>query len=234
MSGTAARCFRVAEAGFTLLELLVSLAVIGLAAILLATGLPQALRAASTVEHAAQDADATVSLHAFLRRLLSNAYPATVRGSPDFAYRLTFVGESDAMELTSLLPPPAGAPGLVRVALYRRSTPQGAILEMAWAVERNRPERVRGAGEAPTVAVAGPFADLRFSYAEASADGSALAWRDSWPDPRSMPRFVRIDASIRRNGEAMPLPLPTMVATLPADVDSSCVLDLLSRRCRGR
>ena len=55
-------------------------------------------------------------------------------------------------------------------------------------------------------------------------------WHESWRDQTRMPRLVRVTVTSRQGATRWP---PLVVAPR-IDVDANCVLDLLTRDCRGR
>lgn len=191
---------RSATAGFTLLELLAALAVMGLLLVLLSQGVQFGLRttqaqAAFQTRHADLDAvDRT------LRRLVAQAHPGTY---PEPA---SLRGTASGMTLTTTLPGAVlGAATLADVAL---GTESGRLM-MRWT-PRLHAERF-GTPPPPQATVIVDGVDrVEFAY------GNGGAWQPSWRADR-LPQLVRIRIVFPdRSGRRWP-PIVAAPATEPIE-----------------
>jgi general secretion pathway protein J len=167
-----------AQAGFTLLELMVALVVFGL----LMAGVAQAMRygmvawAAQTRQSAGPESLAAVD--GALRRLIEQARPDG------------FVGLPDQMAFTAPLPAGSPDPGQLAV-LALALTPDGR-LELRWAPH---PPGIplRHAAPPQTEILLTGVSRLRLQYLTPQPDGST-AWSDRWSQG-GVPLLVRLGMS---------------------------------------
>lgn len=194
--------------GFTLIEVLVATA-------LLAAGLALAfatLRAATaTVERGearAADSERIRAVQAFLRSRLASAHVLSFThdlAGPDPVY---FIGGPDHMLFVSDVPAYLGhgGPALHEVVAVRER--DGLRLQVSFStvlagqVFRDEPAR------APEQ-LAGPLANVRFSYRGPDPQGGMTDWLDEWPDPQRLPLLVRVEMEGEREGV-----WPTLVVAL--------------------
>lgn len=93
--------FTVAMAGFTLLELLVALTLLGAMLILIYSALNIGLRAWDTGEKRVTEASHQRVVQSFLRRELSQVFPVRWRGIPES--KIAFEGAKDEIKFVSML-----------------------------------------------------------------------------------------------------------------------------------
>ncbi len=105
------------EAGFSLVELLVSLAVLGMLGALLASGLGLSQKVWRRSEEKSQASRAMFDAQAALRRLLDNLQP--LRAADQGSREIEFRGSPDELEGIVPLPPHIGLGGLYRLHLFR-------------------------------------------------------------------------------------------------------------------
>jgi len=215
------------SSGFTLVELLVVLAILGL---LLALAFSM-FRLASGVGQHVSDASAATSedaaIESFLRRAIGGAYPAHIIVDP-MHDRVSLQGSSDRLEFTSLLPHIA-AFGHQRVALYRDDHNGKSPLILVWAPERDLPDSVSDTDKAQHLSLLPDIASIKFQYYGEADGASAAEWRDDWQDRKTLPKLIRVTIA-RKNGE----PSESFDVAPRLDVDANCLLDLLTYACRGR
>jgi general secretion pathway protein J len=72
-------------------------------------------------------------------------------------------------------------------------------------------------------------AALSVQFFEMSPD-SAGRWVDSWSDASRLPRLIRVDVSFAPNDARR---WPPLYVEPRIDTNTSCVFDVVSRRCRG-
>ena len=166
------------SAGFTLLEVLVALAVLGLLTGLLAAGLRvglQAWRRETRLLHAHADLDATDRA---LRRLIATMEPGTIGAPPLIA------GSADRLAFSAMLPPGAGITGPADLLLM--------VDQDHRLVLRYRPHRhviaLRPPPPMRETVLLGDVARLDLAY---WPRGAPFGWRRAWTGP-VLPGLVRL------------------------------------------
>jgi general secretion pathway protein J len=181
-----------AEAGFTLLELLIALTLLAVIASLLAAAIGSARQALHVVDR--RVAHATVpAVQSVLRRLLAEARPgpdAAGRTGPDRA----FTGEADRLGFVSSFVPQGQYGGLWR---YEITLDAGAAAALVLTQQLVRPGASATGAPLRTVVITGVGA-LHLRYFGAEDKESAPQWQDSWHDPHRLPRLVAMDVTFAR------------------------------------
>lgn len=193
--------------GFTLLELLVAMAVLGLLTVVLSGSLRFGLRAWETGQRASDALETASTVQPLLRRQIEQAYPLLARtGEP----AVVFEGGRQRLRFLTLLPERAGGGGLADVALsYRADAAGGGRLEMAWQPlgERERPAASRTLFDGVDA--------LDFAYYGGERRTGTAEWRETWEDAGFLPALVRLRVRFR-DGRAW----PDLVAAPAVTVDS--------------
>jgi general secretion pathway protein J len=173
------------QAGFTLLELLVALAVLGL----LLVGLAQGVRAGLALWRAQQGRlDQTADLDAgarVLRNLLSGMTAlAPQEATGDAAAQAG--GEADRLIFVGDLPTGLGATRLADVMLAAR----GGRLVLLWRPHRHEQSFVTLPAPIETELIGG-VARLELAYWLPAAPNRPAGWQTRWDDPR-LPELIRL------------------------------------------
>jgi len=192
------------QGGFTLLEILVVLSLLGVLIGLVASALVSANRATAKAEHFSERLDDIRAAQAFLRRAISQALPVVADDSA--AKPELFVGHGQAMSFYAPLPDSIG----------------GGLFQQQFGLEHRRLQvrlaRLQGSalqafGE-PQVLLRG-VEQLSFSYRGLTPLGQDSGWLADWPWPERLPRAVRIQAKL-----GAPLPWVTEQVNLRLDLTS--------------
>lgn len=200
-------------AGFTLLELVVALAVLALLMLLLTGGVRSSL---DLLDRAATRSEAIEDLplaHQALRRILAGAMPVTLPPpANDEPAQIRFAGDASWLELVGHLPEPAGG-GTWRIALATHDGDAGRALVLRW-IPLDATEGSSPGGEAVLLE---HIAGLRLAYLGDDGPGLAPAWADSWRDRRRLPRLVRVEVSFPIGDDRLwpPLVVAPMVDASP-------------------
>jgi general secretion pathway protein J len=220
---------RSAQAGFTLIEMLVTLGLLALMSLLVFT----TLRTGSAVwARNQQRSDATEQVavvQSLLRTIIESAYPAFVQRS-DGIQSIAFSGTPTSLELSAALPDEAALGGYQRIRIARDDADGKSRLVMAWRLERNTLPFEDLPGDPAASELMTDVRDLKFSYYGKPAGAEGADWRDTWIDQLAFPRLIRITLGFADATRQWP---PLLVAPR-VEVDSTCVLDLLTKTCRGR
>jgi general secretion pathway protein J len=164
------------EDGFTLLEMLVALALSALVGVILLHGVQLAASGLDRHAKATERLDARQSLDELLRRTLGAAVliPRTAGGD--------FAGEPTALEF--LAATEDGGAGLYRVTLSIDPA-RSLILRRRLAVPAGDPR-------AATSVLATRLRAFRLAYFGADATDATPAWHDSWRQLNILPLMVRV------------------------------------------
>jgi general secretion pathway protein J len=208
------------EDGFTLLELLVSMTLLGLVFVLLFGSLRLGTRA---WEHADAQSDATDTVRltqALLRRTFEEACPRRVYSadrSPS-APRVDFAGT--AQDLRFLAPAPAaiGAGGCTHVVLsvapdngLKRLSLAVATAHGDWAVS----DLLRGAQA------------IDMAY----LDAPGAVWQPVWRGATHLPALIRVRAVFPNGDKRI---WPELFAAPHVSAEADCAYDQNTRDCQGR
>ena len=190
-------------AGFTLLELLVAMTVLGVLTGLLATGLSFGARIWEREQTQLEQWAELQMVHDVIRRTVGEAWPLSVpteTGTP----RAAFVGSSTSMAF--LGPPPAQslAGGIYHYGLLSRSGPEGVRLVLTWGLrnpDRTQPTGRRGrttlirrehSGDDKEVILVDRVVNAEFSYFGVGDNDERPRWWSSWENAAKLPLLVRM------------------------------------------
>jgi general secretion pathway protein J len=204
---------RRSERGFTIVELLVSLAILGLMSVMLLSGVTTGRRVWDKVEARGSEADTIASASAQVRTLIETAFPETLfsTGDPSVAFAGNTLG------MTFLAAPPAGTAS--GPAEYRLGTDASGALTL-----------VRAGAATPLRLLDGVRA-TEFAYFGAAAPDNERRWRGAWREQPRLPELVRVRLGFAPGDRRV---WPDLVAHPAATLDYACVTDLASGDCRGR
>jgi len=166
--------------GFTLIEMVVALALVGLVSVLMLQGIGFAAGGLDRLSHHAERLDERRSLEMLMRRALAAAEQTAV-----FDGEAGFVGRPTSVSFLSVIAD--GGPGLYRFALtYDHSrSPPAIILTRHLAGKSALP------GDSASVLVR-HVRGFAISYYGAPAPTDEPAWHRSWEGIAHLPRLVRI------------------------------------------
>jgi prepilin-type N-terminal cleavage/methylation domain-containing protein len=207
------------ERGYSLIELLVVLALMGLIAIAMSGGIRFGAKVWERTGTQVELLEQTQGAQVLLRNLLSTVAPRLFDpGNPN---EDTFVGDRRRMSFTAPLSPSLGQGGLARFNLTASSENGATALEIAWkprhgASVQSKQLLLRGAGA------------IAFSYATVDATG-AIAWTDNWTADAGTPVLIRIRADFAQSAA---IRWPDLIVRTRIDRDSSCIFDPVSFECR--
>jgi general secretion pathway protein J len=192
------------EGGFTLLEVLIAMTVLGILTGLLASGLGFGTRVWERERRQLDQWSDLETVQELLRRMLTQAIPlggmfAAAAGQPG-----TFIGTENAMEFLGPAPAQSLAGGIYKYNLASRADPGGLRLVLTWKrrtpdgtrvktrVTNAPPEEAEKLQTGAEVILADKLAEAKFSYFGTTEDGSAPGWRNRWQDPSKAPLLVRV------------------------------------------
>jgi general secretion pathway protein J len=218
---------RAGAAGFTLVELLIALTLVGLLTTLVYGGLRLAAQAWSRVERQTADAADLGAVAEVLRHALSAAYPAYASAEPSDR-AIAFDGEVDSVALVAPLPQAiaAGVPAQLRFFVVGDERPR--TLVMGWRFDLPASD---GDGPLPEnrLVLLDHVRAIRFAYFGADAADDAPDWHPSWRARDRLPRLIRIH--VERDRASLP-DGPDITAEPMAAMNSGCRYDPAALGCR--
>ena len=179
------------SAGFTLVELLVALALMGLLAGLMFGGLRFGARAWERVDAHVDHASDIQWAQSFLRRRLSEA--ALVRAAIDDANPpVLFDGGPNSLAFVTVLPVYGGVGGHSVLRLSLERGPKGGELLLGWAPHRFDAEDLDDEAVDERVLLDG-VAEIDFAYyGRHDPDAEQASWHGEWRRAEGLPRLIRI------------------------------------------
>lgn len=217
------------DAGFTLLETLVALALLGLMSLLVFALLKTSGTVWARIDDRSTITGDRLRVQEFLREVITATYPAVVK-RPDGSSLVAFRGTAGSLELASVLPQSAAIGGFQRIRIWVAESEGNRRLMLAWRPERNDYHFGAGTGSDNESILIEHVAALALAYYGRLRGQPREAWHNEWRDQAGLPRLVRVGF---RGGAGEPS-LPDMIAAPRIDVDATCVLDPLTKGCRGR
>ena len=214
--------------GFTLIEMLVALALLGVLSILMTQSMRLGLFSWMRIDAVQSEADRQTLAVGFVRRTINTAAPLTAKTTQDGD--VFFVGTASQVSFLSPAPSFMGDPNLVRYRFDLDTLDQGEGSRLTVTVEPllgSSPPDLK----LQTTALFESATKLAFSYFGQTADQSTTAWQSSWDTPYALPRLVRLQsADAKQDGQAT----IDHVFRLALEANSTCVIDAISHYCRGR
>jgi general secretion pathway protein J len=176
--------------GFTLVELLIVLAITGMLTVLMVSGFRSVngmWRRMTTYNETAARSDA---LRNFLSELLSQCYPAVVMGE-DGQQTLAFSGEPSEIRFLAPLPERFGAADIVQYRL-RLTADRGLVL--AWRFDRAYADDASFGYWTELSVVAAPLQG-KLLYFGSPGEHDAGGWQTSWHRRDALPKLIELRLS---------------------------------------
>lgn len=171
--------------GYSLLELVIALALLGFIAVAMTGGIRFGARAWEVSEQKVESVERLEGAQNLLRSLLQRAVPRQL--DPAFAVDLDlFRGTAEALTFTASAPSAFGAEGLTRFELRVEGDAPAQRLLLSW-------QGANGAAPAKTQELVAGAERIDIAYAVREQTGG-LRWRDSWSDQSGAPVLVMIRA----------------------------------------
>jgi general secretion pathway protein J len=222
-----AECDAGDEAGFTLVELLVALALFSLLVTLLFDNVRFGLRAWQNGSVNAERFEHSMISQDLLRRMIGNLYPMVVADGA-MQPQIDLDGTRETINFLGNAPAVASGGGRFRFKVFVEQRQDRADLVMTSKPELADPNDT--SMTAKTLLLPG-IDRAEFSYFGEAASGRSLQWNDGWSKRSDIPRLVRVRVAFR-SGDTRIWPELLIAPRVAADV--GCIYDLITMRCRGR
>lgn len=214
------------EAGFTLVELLVALALLSFVSLALFGSLRFGILAWGRGAAQTERVEHIAFAQNLLRRLVADAYPLFVSDGPTRRY-VAFDGSTKSLAFLSSAPVVLGSGrSWFTFVLDRRGTRTDLVMtsRMELADREDASTLIRK--------VLLPDVDrVEFSYFGRSRSDRVAQWRDHWTGEMTLPELVRVRIDFPE-GKGRLWPELLIAPRIAADV--GCAYDTLTKRCRGR
>lgn len=207
------------QSGYSLVELLVVLALLGLIAIAINGGVRFGARVWERTESEVEGGELARGGQALLRDVLSRIYPHEPDPNAP-SEPAAFTGEKDRMEFRAVASSAFGGAGLARMSLAATRDRNTMSLSITHAPERGP------AAEENGVLLSGAR-DISFAYARI-ADG-AIVWNESWAGQPGVPVLIRVRVLF---APGAPGKWPDLIVRPRIDKDAACIYDPVSFGCR--
>jgi general secretion pathway protein J len=218
------------EAGFTLIEMVVAMTILGTMLMLLYSGLSFALRSWD-----AGDVNGRLTMDRrigenFLRREVSELFP--MRWKDPVTLKVAFEGDSRHMRFVSSRPAGIALGGLALVSLEVEDDPRNRRARHLVMRRAMPDDEARDFGplekSEPSILIANVDA-VGFSYFGAENDFAEPKWTDDWRFTSRVPQMVRL-----RVKTAEGTMLPDIVVKTMLGEEAGCLENSFQRLCRPR
>ena len=220
---------RARQSGFTLIELVVAMVLLGIMMTLLYSGLTFALRSWDAGDaNGERVADRRIGEN-FLRREVAEMFP--MRWKDPTQLRYAFEGAHDALRFVSSRPAGASLGGLALVGIaveVDAATGTRALVMRRASVDPDTADFAALATAEATVLL--PDVDsVTFSYFGSENDFADPKWSDDWAMPARLPVAIRVSAR-GANGSWV----PDLLVKVMVGEEAGCLEAALQRGCRPR
>jgi general secretion pathway protein J len=211
-----------AQKGFTLLELLIGMVLLGLILTLLFGGLRLGAKSWDSGDKRADDSAQLRAIHGFIRRELSQVFPLRWKNEVDT--RLAFAGAPDALKFVAPLPVQVSGGGLYLLGLELENGEEGQRLIMKRALTNPAAKDFSSLDQGEKSVLADHVEKLSISYFGAATLESEPVWQEKWDDPQRLPLLVRIQVKLSDGRDWPDLAVPLIV-------EKGCIWDSFHKRC---
>jgi general secretion pathway protein J len=214
------------EDGFTLVEVLVALALFSLLATLLFNNVRFGLRAWQTGSYHNELLIRSTVSQDLLRRLIGDAYPM-LGASGGAGPSIDFDGTREALSFLGDAPIVTGGAGRFRFTLLQEQKQDQTDFVIS-----SSPELANSHDSSMTTKslLLADIDHIEFSYSDRVSKGE-IAWSSSWTKHSELPKLVRVHVAFRSGDTRL---WPDLLVTPRIVADVGCVYDPITKRCRGR
>lgn len=181
----------VAARGFTLVELVIALSILGVLSLLLVNGLRLATRTWDAVEQRTTAAHQGHLTLIFLQRQIELAQPLRLSRDAEPKH-ISFVGQRHALRFVAPLPGHLGAGGMYWFTLGLVDGGAGKRLVLAYRLFQREDWERFGASDVEQAVLMEGLQDLQFEYLEPATAEAPARWISDWEAQDRLPRLIRV------------------------------------------
>jgi len=217
-----------AQRGFTLLELILAFALLGMVMLMVGSALRMATRSWDAGETHIDNVGQMRIAEGFLRQQFSQLHPwrwKKAQGAP-----LAFKGEVERLRYTAPLVARAGQGGISWFQLSLEQSGEAKQLVLRRLVPDSSLLAFPEFGDAEKTVLADRVADLKLRYygrEGRAAEAQEPTWRDTWEDPDRLPMLIELKIKPEKG-----LAWPELLVSPMVGNESGCRWDSFLRRCR--
>ena len=194
---------RQTQKGFTLLELLISITLLGMILVLLFGGLRLGVRSWDAVQQQVDNLNTVRSVENFLRREIAMTQP--YRWKSATGQRLAFLGERSKINFIAQLPARIGGGGLYAISLGIEHSVTGKRLVWKHLPLDAMVLDFSPLAQAQEIVLAGSefsaVDDIWLTYFGQANDSAAPVWMDRWDSDARLPMLIRIQVKLANGSE---------------------------------
>jgi general secretion pathway protein J len=227
-SGTHRRRLRLySQAGFTLVEMLVAIALLSLLSVALTAGLRLGIDAWARGSTHSDQLSHTLAVQGLLRDIIGQAYPYVLTADPTRRY-VDFDGTNESIAMLAPAPVALAVTGRARftLAIVRHGGRSDLILTSQPELAPADPPST-----APQKTLLAGASAVGFAYFGQLRSETRAEWHERWTEQPALPQLLRVQVRFP-DGDSRLWPDLVIAPRIAADV--GCVYDPLTRQCRGR
>ena len=217
------------QAGFTLIEMVVAMALLGSMMLLMYSGLTFGLRGWDAADVSGRrTADRRIAEN-FLRREISETFP--MRFKDPMTLKIAFEGKEDSLRFASARPAGISAAGLslVGVTLENDDVKRTRSLVMRRAMPDDDAKDFAPLDRADRTVLFEGLEGVKFEYFGSENDFTEPEWTEQWEHAGRIPQLIRV-----RIRAADGTDFPAMVVRLMLSEEAGCLENAFQRVCRPR
>ena len=218
------RRFRSDLRGFTLLELLIAITLLGLIMATLFGGLRLAARSWDAGEARVDRVTQVRAVTRFLKNELNSIYPMRWKKSTTPA--LAFIGEKDSIQFIGQLPSHFGVGGLRLISFSMEAQDSSQTLIMKSAARHADDVDFAGLETAEKTELMKDVEEMEFSYFGAETLEAEPKWLPRWQDPQRLPNLIKVTLKPKNSAE-----WPALVVAPIISPEAACVWHPVYKRC---
>ena len=215
--------------GFTLIELVIALALMGVMVLFMYSGLAFGLRGWDAADtNGRRTADRRIAEN-FLRREVAELFP--MRWKDPLVLRLAFEGKPDLLRFVSVRPAGISVTGLslVGVSAEQDTAKRTRNLVMRRASPGDEQKDFGPLAQGEATILFDDIDSVAFEYYGAENDFTDPKWVDTWEWPGRIPQLIRIRVRTADGSY-----LPEMIVRMMLSEEAGCLESQFQRVCRPR
>ena len=217
------------QSGFTLIEMVLAMALLGTMMLLMYSGLTFGLRGWDAADVSGRrTADRRIAEN-FLRREISETFP--MRFKDPMTLKIAFEGKEDSLRFASARPAGISAAGLslVGVTLENDDVKRTRSLVMRRAMPDDDAKDFAPLDRAERTVLFEGLEGVKFEYFGSENDFTEPEWTEQWEHAGRIPQLIRL-----RIRAADGTDFPEMVVRLMLSEEAGCLENAFQRVCRPR